>query len=331
MRFRDLALISESAVFLALWLVLCLAPAARADAPLAKNSLLALLPAESGEITFLNAEELRRSPHYAEIKALLLPPSFHQFERYLGWAGIDFDRDVQRLLVSFTARANAPDEVLGLAEGNFHPAQARRFFEQHGLPLAEYESYVIFPFGSGTGREELVFLFLDEGTAAFGTRASIEKLVDIRWNRRPGLERNEAMLRVVKEVNGRAHTWIVMDREFTRRGLGQLLPTSTTMPDFRRAADRIEASTLLLEIGRDLQSFFVARCRTTVDAHFFSMVLQVALLAQRWRYKDAKPELANVIENTEVNAAGTRLEVTTRVDDGTFGYILRERLADTAR
>lgn len=318
----------------ALVLALVMPLAARslhADAPTARNPLLALLPAEAGEVTFIDAEELRRSPHYGELKSLLLPPSFHQFERYLGWVGIDLDRNVHRLLLSFTMRHNAPDEIVGLAEGDFDPGQAQRFFEQQQLPLADYGGYVVFPFGSGTSRDELVFVFLDGTTAAFGPRAAVEKLVDIRGNRRPGLERNETMLRLIKEVNGRSHIWMVMDREFTRRGLGMLLPTSQTMPDFRRAADRIDASTLQLEVGRNLDSFFVARCRTSVDSYFFSAALQVALWAQRLKYADTKPELATVMENTEVNATGTRLEVMTHVEEATLAKVLRERLAEASR
>lgn len=291
----------------------------------APNRLLALLPAESGQVTFLDAEALRQSTHYSEIKERLLPKSFRQFDRYLSWAGIDIDRDVNSLVWSLSAKKDGRAEMVGLAEGEFHPTRARHFFQQQKLPLAEYQGQTIFPFGSGTGRDEMVFTFIDDSTAAFGTRAVIEKLVDIRGGRSSGLERNEAILRTIKEVNGKSPIWFVMDSEFARRGLASLLPESATFPDFSRAASRIDSATLQLDIGRELDARFVAYCRTAVDARFFWLVMQVALAAQRWKYKDEKPEMARVIENTNVTAKDTRLEVTTHVADQTLTQVLKDR------
>lgn len=308
-----------------------IAPEAQAGPRSASNRVLALLPAEAGQVNFLDTESLRRSPHYAEIKARLLPKNFRQFERYLAWAGIDIDRDVESLCWSLVAKKDGSAEMVGLVEGDFHPARAQRFFEQQKLPLAEYQGHTIFPFGSGTGRDETAFLFLDESAAAFGTRATIERLIDIRAGRSPGLERNEALLRPIKEVNGKSAVWIVMDSEFARRGLGQLLPESSTFPDFRRAASRIDTATLQLDVEQNLESQFRAYCRTTVDAHFFWLVMQVALAAQRWKYKDEKPELARVIDNTTVTATGARLDITTRVDAQTLTHILRAHTTTAER
>lgn len=302
-----------------------------AGPPAAKNPLLALLPSEAGEVVFINAEQLRESPHYSDVKALLLPQSFHQFERYLTWAGVDLNRDVQRLLLSFTAQPEAADELVGIAEGDFHAERSRRFFEQQSLPLVEYDGVTIFPFGSGTERQQLVFTILDDSTAAFGTLASVERLLDIRRNRRPGLERNETLLRAIKEVNGKANMWIVMNREFTRRGLGLLVPTTTTLSDFRQVMGRIDTSTVQLEVSRGLESLFALQCRTAVDSYLFSAVMQVALWSERLKYKEKRPELATMIQNTTVNALGSRLEVATRADEKTLTKVLQDRLAQANR
>lgn len=276
-----------------------------------RTDILYLLPKESGEVAFVDLQEVRRSPHYQTIKQRLVPQRFSQFERFVRSLGIDMETDLDWISWVQVApgRAQPHDLFFGIAQGRFQPGQVEKFFREQEIPVESYRGQTLYPFGGGGGPGQFLLAFLDSSTAVFGTHASLELLLETRFGGRENVFQNETLSARIGEVNGRKPIWVVLDDYYTRLGVRQLVPDATEFPGFDRVANRLRSSYILADIGRDLTLDFHAWCGGVIDAQWFSLLLQTGLAAQGWRVQESNPELSAVLERADVTSAGDRLQV----------------------
>ena len=305
-----------------------LAPVSGSAAASLRSDVLFLLPRESGEVAFLDLQALRASPHYLLVKQRLLPPRFAHFERFVGSMGVDLDQDLEWLawvLVPPGPEQPGGELFLGIAQGQFTPEKVALLFVQQKLPIDAYRGQTLFPFGSSMGASELFFTFLDSSTAAFGTRPSLELLLETRFGAHDNLLHNETLLERLNEVNGRVPVWVVFDEYYTRLAVYQLVPEAAKFPEFTRMAKRFRSSLLRLSVDREVNLSFHAWCAEPVDAQVFSLLLQTGLVAQSWQVEKTNPALSAVLANAEVHTAGERLEVRVAIEEKDLRALLEAR------
>ena len=292
-----------------------------------RTDVLFLLPEESGEVAFLDLQILRASPHYALVKSRLLPARFLHFERFLRSMGVEVDKDADWLAWALVpAGPERPQELfLGFAQGQFEPEKVEDYYRKQKLPVVDYRGMTLYPFGSGASAEDLLFIFLDSSTAAFGTRASLELMLETRFGGHENLGKNEAIFSRIYEVNGDAPIWAVFDENYTRLAFRQILPEAAKFPEFSQAAERFRGGLLRVEPDREVTVTFQAWCAQPADAQSFSMLLQAGLLAQSWHVKESDPVLSAVLGQTAVNTAGERLELQVSIAESAFKALLERR------
>ena len=308
---------------LAVLLWVAVAPLGAAGAA-GRADVLYQLPRESGEVGFLDLQTLRASPHYALLKQRLLPARFAQFERFVVSLGVNTDTDLDWLAWALLPpNPQNPSELfVGLAQGQFAPEKAEKFFAQQKLPTEDYNGQTLYPFGSGQG---LYFTFLDPSTAAFGTRRSLEALLDTRLGLRENLLSNDALLAQVQEVNGLAPVWVALDEYYTRLAVHQLTPEVARFREFGVVSERFRASLIQMNVEREVSLSFQAWCNQPADAQTFSMLLQAGLAAQSWQLQSSVPALSTVLNRAEVRSSGDRLEVRLWMEEETFQAFLKQR------
>ena len=292
-----------------------------------RSDVLFLLPAESGEVAFLDVQALRSSPHYFLLKQRLLPPRFSNFEQFLRSLGVDVDQDLEWLAWAYVRPSpDRPEELfLGLAQGEFTPEKVQQAFVQKKLPLEAYRGQTLFPFGGRAGDQDLFFTFLDSSTAAFGTRASLELLLETRYGGHENLLHNEILLEHLNEVNGHAPIWAVLDDHYTRLAVHQLIPETAKFEEFTRVAERLRSSLLRLSLNREMSLNFQAWCAQPIDAQAFSLLLQTGLVAQSWQVQKSNPTLSSILGHVEVNTAGDRLELRVAIEERDLRALLEPR------
>ena len=92
----------------------------------------------------------------------------------------------------------------------------------------------MYAFGSGAGPNDLFFLFIDSNTAAFGHRAELEKMLNVRYGGEEGLMRNDKLFPLINETNGSGAVWAVLNPAYTRLAMKQqTLVVPTAGPAFR--------------------------------------------------------------------------------------------------
>lgn len=292
-----------------------------------RSDVLYLLPAETGQLVYVDLKEARRSPHYANLKGQLLPSRFEHFANFLSSIGMNLDQDIDWIAWAFVPPdSEAGERLIGLAEGSFAPERVERFFLQQKLPLDVYRGQTLFPFGSGVGEQDLFFSFLDSSTAVFGTRASLTLLLETRYGGHDNLLKNETFLTRLDEVNGRAPVWAVFDEQYTRYTLAQLIPEAARFEDFGRLAQSFRQSTLQVQLGRELRVEFHTWCKNAVDAQGFLLLLQTGLFVQRWRLGTENPELSRVFERSEVSTYGDQLQMRVTIAEEDLKKLLARRL-----
>src|SRR5450755_1699518 len=176
---------------------------------------LALFPKETGELGYADMKKARTLAWFPQLQQQMLPERFKQFERFLASAGVDPNSQVEELawglvpegLTAKTENAGSAavptgEQVVGVALGNFTPDSTKAYFKQQKLPTFEVKGYTLYAFGTGSGANDLFFLYFDSSTAAFGHRKLLEEMVDVHFGQEDSLLRNDKFFPLVGEANG---------------------------------------------------------------------------------------------------------------------------------
>lgn len=276
-----------------------------------RSDMLALIPATVGEVAYIDLQEVRRSPHYALIKQRVVPERFGEFERFVRVLGVNVDTDLDWLawgLVS-TGEGVTDELFFGIVQGRFDEDRIQSYFSTYELPTVDYEGQTLYLYGESDSENSYALTLFDRSTGAFGTRQSLEYLLDTRNNLHPNLNQNADFAKKISEVNGRTPIWVVMDSQYTRLAMRQLLPELVKFEEFAIVADKFRFSQLRMSLGRDASINFEVECEQTADAQTLSFLLQTGLTLQGWQSEEEAPELSTVLSRADVRSVGNTLRL----------------------
>ncbi len=274
------------------------------------NSVIGMFPKDVGEFAYADLKAARRLKWFPQLKEQMLPSRFRQFEQFLSSAGIDPNTQVEELAWAVThATPTRSEQLVGVALGQFSPASAESYFKVQKLPTAQVRGLTLFAFGSGVGPNDIFFLFFDSNTAAFGHRALLEKLIEVRFGVEESLLRDDKFFPLINEVNGSGVIWGVLDQGYTRLALQQLVPQSTQFPQADQLVQKLQALVINVEADSGVNTRFQAVCATPDDANLFAAMLQAGLLYRRYQEAQSNPDLAKLLEDVRVTPKGDRLEL----------------------
>ncbi len=305
--------------------LLCTAAAIRASDSL-RDDILSLIPQQSGQVGFMDLRTLRNSSQFAFIKGRFMPPRFAEFERFLRPFGVDTDSSLDWLAWALTpAGAESGELFIGVAQGQFKPAEVEAHFQARELPVATFYGRSLFPFGRTDSPQALYFTFLDASTAAFGTRESLELLLRTQLGEQASLWRNESLLPLILEANGNRPIWVVLDDHYTRLAIRQLMPEAAKLDQFKQAAETFVSSTIELEIDREWTLRYTAGCARPEDAQVLALLLQTGLAAKSWSLKEDNPALSEALTRVAVQSVGDRIVLETTVEEESLPSILSQK------
>ncbi len=296
----------------------------RAFAGTVQPDIIGLFPKDVGELAYADLKSARKFSWYGQLKDQMLPSRFRQFEAFLASAGIDPERQVNEVVWSVTAAtAEQGEQIVGVALGQFAPESAEAYFKQQKLPTTKVRGYTLFAFGSGVGPSDIFFFFVDSNTAAFGHRAILEKLIEVRFGAEESLLRSEKMYPLIQEVNGRGLVWAVLDQGFTRLAVQQLVPEAAQFPDAPKLVAKIRALTISIESDRGITARFQAICETPDEANLFASILSAGLLYRRYQENPNNPDLAKTLDEIKVTPRGDRMNVEMNVPEDMMKALLQ--------
>jgi hypothetical protein len=296
---------------------------------------IALFPKEVGEFGYADLKKARTVKWFTQLQQQVLPERFKEFEKFLAAAGIDPNTQVEELawgLVSDldakssgTGSAAVPtgEEIIGVATGSFNPDAVERYFKQQKLPTFKQRGMTLYPFGSGSGSNDLFFLFFDSGRAAFGSRAKLDKMIEIHFGSEQGLLYNDKIFPLINEANGSSTVWLVLNAAYTRLAVRQLAPEMEQFPEAAKLVSRLKNGIINVDASSGVEAKVQMVCGSTDDANVMAQLLQAGLLYKRYQTAKENPDMAQLLDQAKVTPNGDRMTVRMSVNDDQIAQMLK--------
>jgi hypothetical protein len=216
------------------------------------------------------------------------------------------------------------EQTVGIALGNYNPESTEAYFKQQKLPTFKARNYTLYAFGSGSGANDLFFLFIDSSTAAFGQRSLLEKMIEVRFGTEESLMRNEQFFPLVNEANGSGGVvWAVLNPAYTRLAMQQLAPEVQQFPDAAKLVTRLQNMIINVDASSGIDGKFQAVCGSTDDANTLGQLLQMGLLYKQYQAKTDNPDMAQLLNQASITPSGDRVIVNLTLTDDQMASLIR--------
>jgi hypothetical protein len=316
---------------------MCMATPKPAKAGRLGADIIALFPKEIGEFAYADLKKARTLKWFSQLQEQMLPDRFRQFEKFLASAGVDPNSQVDELAWGLVAEGLTTktegtgstavptgEEIVGVALGTYNPGSTEAFFKQQKLPTFKARGYTLYAFGTGSGANDLFFFFLDSSTAAFGHRAVLEKMIEVRFGGEEGLMSNEKLFPLINEANGSGVVWAVLNPAYTRLAMQQLAPEVQQFPEAAKLVARMQNMIINVEASSGIDGKFQAVCGSTDDANTLGQLVQAGFLYKRYQAQKDNPDLAALIDQARVTPAGDRLTIRMAISDDQMATLIRK-------
>jgi hypothetical protein len=298
--------------------------------------IIALFPKDVGEFAYADLKKARTLPWFPQLQQQMLPERFRQFEKFLASAGVDPNTQVEELawglvaegVTSKTAGVGSSavptgEQIVGVALGNYNPESTEAYFKQQKLPTFKARNYTLYAFGSGSGANDLFFFFIDSSTAAFGHRALLEKMIEVRFGGEDGLMRSDKFFPLVNEANGTGVFWSVLNPAYTRLAMQQLAPEIQQFPEAAKLVTRMQNMIINVDASSGIEGRFQGICGSTDDANALGQLLQMGLLYKQYQSKTENPDMAQLLTQASVTPSGDRIIVHMTLTDDQMASLIR--------
>lgn len=182
----------------------------------------------------------------------------------------------------------------------------------------------MFAFGSGSGPNDLFFLFIDSNTAAFGHRTELERMLSVRYGGEEGLMRNDRLFPLINETNGTGVVWAVLNPAYTRLAMQQLAPQVQQFPEAAKLVTRMQNLLINVQASSGIEGKFQAVCGSSEDANTLAQLLQLAFVYQQYQAKQQNPDLAQLLGQAQVTPGGDRVTLRMSLSDDQMGALIKK-------
>jgi hypothetical protein len=279
----------------------------RAAAGTLSTAIIAMFPKNVGEFAYADLKAARKFPWFSQLNDQVLPPRFKQFEQFLGTSGVDPNSQVEEIAWA-NITSGKGDDTVGIALGQFDPSAAEAKLKAQKVPVFEVQGFHLYAFGSGAGAGDILFVFFDANTAAFGNRSVLEHLINVRMGGEETLLTGK-LFPLISEANGNGIIWAILDKDHTHLAMQQLVPQASQFPQASAIIDRMHAMIININADDGVDAHFQAVCDSVDDANLLSAAMQAGLMYRRYQEAQTNPALAKTIDQVRVTPSGDRLKV----------------------
>lgn len=291
------------------------------------TAVLGMFPKDVGEFAYADMKSARKYAWFPQLRDQILPARFRQFEQFLASAGVDPNTQVDELAWGgITVAKTSGEEIVGVALGLFDPNSAEARFKQQKLPSFDVKGYHLYSFGSGAAANDILFVFIDSNTAAFGHRPALEKLIDVRVGAAESLLQNDKLFPLIHDTNGNGLIWAVLDQNYTHLAMSQLLPQANQFPQASTIINRMQAMTITVDADNGVDARFQAVCNSSDDANLLSAALQAGVMYRRYQEAQTNPALSSALDQVRVTPSGDRLNVDVPVSQDQILSLIRSHV-----
>ncbi|MGC1966437.1 MAG: hypothetical protein WA673_08250, partial [Candidatus Acidiferrales bacterium] len=240
----------------------------RAAAGTLSTAVIAMFPKNVGEFAYADLKAARKFSWFSQLNDQVLPPRFKQFEQFLGTSGVDPNSQVEEIAWA-NITSGKGDDTVGIALGQFDPSAAETKLKAQKVPVFEVQGFHLYAFGSGAAAGDILFVFFDANTAAFGNRSVLEHLINVRMGGEETLLTGK-LFPLISEANGNGIIWGILDKEHTHLAMQQLVPQASQFPQAAAIIERMHAMIININADDGVDAHFQAVCDSVDDANLLS-------------------------------------------------------------
>ncbi len=279
----------------------------RAAAGTLSTAIIAMFPKNVGEFAYADLKAARKFSWFSQLNSQVLPPRFKQFEQFLGSSGVDPNSQVEEIAWA-NITSGKGDDTVGIALGQFDPSASEAKLKAQKVPVFEVQGFHLYAFGSGAAAGDILFVFFDANTAAFGNRSVLEHLINVRMGGEETLLTGK-LFPLISEANGNGIIWAILDKDHTHLAMQQLVPQASQFPQAAAIIERMHAMIININADDGVDAHFQAVCDSVDDANLLSAAMQAGLMYRRYQEAQTNPALAKTIDQVRVTPSGDRLKV----------------------
>jgi hypothetical protein len=279
----------------------------RTSAGTLSTAIIAMFPKNVGEFAYADLKAARKFSWFSQLNDQVLPPRFKQFEQFLGSSGVDPNSQVEEIAWA-NITSGKGDDTVGIALGQFDPSASEAKLKAQKVPVFEVQGFHLYAFGSGAAAGDILFVFFDANTAAFGNRSVLEHLINVRMGGEETLLTGK-LFPLISEANGNGIIWAILDKDHTHLAMQQLVPQASQFPQAAAIIARMHAMIININADDGVDAHFQAVCDSVDDANLLSAAMQAGLMYRRYQEAQTNPALAKTIDQVRVTPSGDRLKV----------------------
>jgi hypothetical protein len=263
------------------------------------------------EFAHTDLKAARKFAWFEPLRDALVPRNFQLFNQFVASVGLDPNSQVDAVYWGVVALPDRGEQVVGVAVGRFDPSGIEDRFQEEKLPSFDLDGFKLYAFGTGQGPGDIFFTLLDSDTAAFGQRAALEKLVDVRTGASEGLFVNETLFPLIGGANSDAMLWAVLDHKYALQAMRRFVPAAMQFPQTAVITDRLKALTIGVDPRSDNEIDFAFQvvCSSVDDANTLAAALQVGLMSRRYEASGDDDGITVILDRARVTPRGDRLEL----------------------
>jgi hypothetical protein len=279
----------------------------RTSAGSLSTAIIGMFPKTVGEFSYADLKAARKFPWFTQLYGQVLPPKFRQFEQFLGSSGVDPNSQVEEIAWA-NVSSGSTDDVVGIALGQFDPSTVEAKLKAQKVPSFEVQGYHLYAFGSGAAAGDILFVFFDSSTAAFGNRTVLEHLINVRMGGEETLLTGK-LFPLISEANGNGIIWAVLDKDHTHLAMQQLVPQAGQFPQAAAIIGRLHAMIININADSGVDAHFQAVCDSVDDANLLGAAMQAGIMYRRYQEAQGNPSLAKTLDQVKVTPTGDRLKI----------------------
>jgi hypothetical protein len=154
-----------------------------------RNALLSWMPEDAGAVLFIDLDELRRAPFFADLLAWAPKPDADpEYRQFVRDTGFDYEKDLDRLAVGFEQRG-AQKIFFAVGDGHFDERKIKAYAAKNGAVQKSGDMEILSSPIAGSSAH-LFFTFLTKGRLAisnsndFAWLHSAKAVDDSEWRER---------------------------------------------------------------------------------------------------------------------------------------------------
>jgi hypothetical protein len=262
-------------------------------------ALEALVPADTVVVLGFNLSALRDTAIYQKLITRVPLPPLVEFEKQ---TGLDPSKDLSEFLVCSNGK-----HALLLARGKFRVTDLEARFKSKGVTPSNYKGHALF------GDQRAAVTFLDDSTAAAGSSADLNSLID-----QSSAGHGAGQGRLPPELGQLLRTLPESDQVYAAliggvQNLNLPLPREGNLGNVLDALKSVQSATLGMNLAKGIDAVAVVNCKTDGDAKFVHDLVRGLVGFGRLNTPDNKPEMLKLYDSIQVTQQQSQTKVTADV------------------